>query len=57
MAVDPKSSPMLATTMDSMWCGDDTKGEFTVPLPEPSLYLELSSTLQMCLMVAALSDA
>lgn len=27
MAVDPKSSPMLATTFDAMWCGDDTKGE------------------------------
>jgi hypothetical protein len=27
MAVDPKSSPMLATTFDSMWCGNNEAGE------------------------------
>jgi hypothetical protein len=26
MAVDRKSSPMLATTFDAMWCGNDQKG-------------------------------
>jgi hypothetical protein len=27
MAVDVKSSPILATTFDALWCGSDTKGD------------------------------
>jgi hypothetical protein len=27
MAVDVKTSPMLATTFDALWCGSDMKGD------------------------------